>query len=153
MKVKVIEPRLLSPTLAYSPLRANRIGGAPSGLHIQHSEAGEVAFDALRLASVISTVESGQQVYHLILFVSGNRRPYLATANVVHYTDFPIPPSDTMLPRLRAFVAYLIEQNPALGIDRGTYDFLLGKPVRALDRDVTALTTSLGEVLSQVDRG
>ena len=147
MKIKVITPVLRGGTLAYAPHFSSRITAVPGGLEIHHHAAGPVDFEDLRMMCVIAA--PGGSGIDLLLFIDSSKRPFATSADLVQYSDFPLENATTTERRLREFGLYLLLRNSKLGVDRGTYEFLLGRPAPELDRDVTALTTTLGEILEQ----
>lgn len=151
MRIKVVTPKIGSGTLAHSPLPVMRVTGSEDGFNLNHRDAEDVPFEQVRLFAVFSTTHGGQPAYHLLLFLHEHRRPFVVDAYKIHYGDFAIEHSETMLPHLRAFATLICRSNPAVGIDRGTFDFLCGRPPQHLDRDPVSLATALGEVLKTVD--
>lgn len=151
MNIKVAHPKLAGSNLALSPLQIPRITPADGGIDLNHREAGQVPFSAVRLASVFAKDDGGMTPYRLMLFLDGHRRPFVAAANAIHYQAFPFPHAETLVPQLRAFVRYLFDNHPSLAVDRQTYDFLLGKMPERLTQEVVILATALSELLSQVD--
>lgn len=151
MPIKVAQPKLAGANLALSPLQIPRITPAEGGIDLNHREAAGVPFSALRLVSVFRKDDGGMTPYRLMLFIAGHRRPFVVAANVIHYQAFPFTHAETMVPQLRAFTRYLLENNPSLAVDRGTYDFLQGKMPERLTPDVAVLATGLAELLQHVD--
>lgn len=151
MRIKVVTPKIGSGILAYSPLPVMRVSGTEDGFNLNHREAEEVPYEQVRMFAVFSTTQGGQQSYHLLLFLHEHRRPFMVDGYKIHYGDFAIEHSETMLPHLRAFATLICRGNPAVGIDRGTFDFLGGRPPQHLDRDAVSLATALGEILKTVD--
>lgn len=151
MKVKVFEPKLAGSSLTFSPLPLSRLTRGESGLDLHHRDAGETPFEELRFVSAFSTAQQGHQEPQLLLFLKGQRRPFLIDANKISFAEFPLERSATVVPQLRDFLLFLYRVNPLIAVDRGTYEFLLGRSPAVLEREVGALATSLGLTLNDLD--
>jgi hypothetical protein len=151
MLIKVIQPRLGAGTLAYSPLNLASVASAAEGLDLGHQQLGPTPFSSLRLISVFARNQGGQPAYRMLLFLHGHRRPFLIEGHRIHYGEFPLEPSDTVIKRLRDFVQHLCRRHPDVALDAATYEFLTGKPPLSLERDPLVLATALGETLRRLD--
>lgn len=151
MQIRVVDLKLGASSLQNTPVDLPRITSGEAGLNLNYRALTDVAPAQLRILSVFSLVQGGQQTPKLLFFLQGERRPFAIDGFKIQYTDFPIVRADTVAPQLRAFSHYLVQCNPEVGVDRWTYDFLRGQPPKVLEKDIVILATALGGVLQQVD--
>ena len=146
-QVKVITPELQSGTLAFSPHRIQGLS-SPDGkrLNLHHHAAGTIEIEDLIFLSVVG-IDKQPENPQVMLFIRGIKRPFLLESSEISYAELPFQLSRLNLERLRDLVRWLVQANPALTIDRATLNFVKGGQAVPLDRDITALATTVGDIL------
>ncbi len=146
-------PRVVSLSLAeaqigFSPFVISKITGTPDGLNFNRAGMPETPFEQIRGLAVISQSAGLEEKLSLLLFRASEKRPFLCDAKNIAYTDFPIKREASAIITLRHFIRFLCEQNPGLAIEKNSFDFLSGKPLKRLNPDdVLKLATGLGKSL------
>jgi hypothetical protein len=146
-QVKVITPELRSGTLAFSPHRVQGLS-SPDGqrLNLHHHAAGTIEIKDLLFLSVVG-IDKQPENPQVMLFIRGTKRPFLLESSQISYGELPFQLASRNLERLRDLIRWLVKANPDLTIDRATLNFVKGGEAVALDRDITALATSVGDIL------
>lgn len=145
LRMRVIAPPLRPADVAYGPIQANRISGAPQGLDVNRIGTPPIGFEALALVCVYQAAESDK--IYILLFRQGQKRPYRCDANRIVFSDFPGAKATGLKTSLRHFIRYAGQRHPALRLDRRTAEFIRGRPPAILEIDLTRFTTTMAKAL------
>ena len=145
LRMRVISPPLRPADVAYGPIRANRISGAPQGFDVNRIGTPPIRFEALALVCVYQAADSDK--IFIVLFRQGQKRPYQCDANRIVFSDFPGAKATGLKASLRHFIRYAGQYHPALRLDRQTAAFIQGRPPAILEIDLTRFTTTMAKAL------
>ena len=143
--LRTIAPPLQPADVAYAPIQANRISGAPGGLDVNRIDTPPIRFEALALLCV-HQADDADNVF-ILIFRLGQKRPYLCDANRIIFSDFPGTKATSVTASLRHFVRFAGRHHPALCLDPPTAEFLQGRPPAVLEIDLVRFTTTMAKAL------
>ena len=147
-RMRVIAPPLRPADVAYGPIRANRISGAPQGFDVNRIGTPPIRFEALALVCVYQAAESDK--IFILLFLKGQKRPYQCDANRIVFSDFAGARATGLKASLRQFIHYASQHHPVLRLDRRTAEFIRGRPPAILEIDLTRFTTTMAKALESM---
>lgn len=148
--MRIISPPLQPADVAYAPIQANRISGAPGGLDVNRIDTPPIRFEALALLGVHQAADADK--VFLLIFRQGQKRPYLCDANRINFSDFPGTKATSVTASLRHFVRFAGQHHPALCLDPPTAAFLKGRPPAILEIDLVRFTTTMAKALASEGR-
>ncbi len=143
---QIIAPPRQPADVAFAPIPANRISGAPGGLDVNRIDTPPIRFEALALVCVHQAADADN--LFILIFRHGQNRPYLCDANRVVFSDFPGTKATSVTASLRRFVRFAGQHHPALCLDAPTAEFLQGRPPAILEIDLVRFTTTMAKALA-----
>ncbi|MBL0714875.1 MAG: hypothetical protein JJV98_14365 [Desulfosarcina sp.] len=145
LKERVIYPPPHPADVAFAPIQANRITGAPQGIDLNRIDTPPIAFEDIASLGIYEDHE--EEKVFVLVFRRGQKRPYQCDANRVVFTDFPGTKATSVIASLRRFVGFIAQRHLSLRLDPGTAEFLKGRPPAILDIDLIKFTTTMGQAL------
>lgn len=146
-KPTFISVRFQTADLSFSPRNCLWVKGSSSGICLGNKDSGESSFHQIVLASVFRDTKDIQSPNKILLFVRGNRRPFLVPADIIRFSDFPDAAKNNLISSLRNLMYFFYEKNPEIIFDDNTRIFLDGKTPVDLSKDILVLSTALGKAL------
>ena len=143
---QIIAPPRQPADVAFAPITANRISGAPGGLDVNRIGTPPIPFEALALVCVHQAADADN--LFLLIFRQGQKRPYLCDANRVVFSDFPDTKATSVTASLRHFVRFVGQHHPSLCLDPPTAEFIHGRPPAILEIDLVRFTTTMAKALA-----
>ena len=148
LRMRVISPPLRPADVAYGPIQANRISGAPEGFDVNRLGTPPIGFEALALVCVYQAAETDN--IFVLLFCQGLKRPYRCDANRIVFSDFAEAKATGLKASLRHFVRFAAHHHPKLRLDRQTAEFIKGRPPAVLEIDLIRFTTTMAKALESM---
>jgi len=136
MTVQVFVPQIGSGAAIARPNEVAALTGSPEGLVLGPTSV--VPFDALRLLTAFHWGGKAR----ILMILQGSDHPLIVEMQRIRFGDFPgvvVPqplPDPEMIPK--RFLQFMCQKSPNLVIDRGTYDYLKGKPLQVIDNGFEA---------------
>ncbi|MEW5734650.1 MAG: RDD family protein [Thermodesulfobacteriota bacterium] len=131
----------------YAPFSVPRLSGWEEGIDVNRKDKSRFSYSEISLVSVFGNVEENEKRFSVLIYIGTNRRGYLMEGSKIIFQDFPGVKDQMLLSSLRKFIAYLLEKNPDIHLDKRTYDFLQGVLPSLIKQDVACLATALGKVV------
>ena len=148
LRMRVISPPLRPADVAYGPIQANRISGAPQGFDVNRIGTPPIKFEALALVCVYQAAET-ENIF-VLLFCHDHKRPYRCDANRVAFSDFAGAKATGLKASLRHFIRFAAHHHPKLRVDRQTAEFIRGRPPAVLEIDLIRFTTTMAKALESM---
>lgn len=145
---KVISPSPRPADVAYSPIQANRITGAPAAIDVNRIDTPPIALEAIALLAAYEDHAAGKT--YLLVFCTNQKRPYQCDANRIIYADFPGTKATGVIASLRLFIRFVGRRHRGLYVDPSTAGFLEGRPPAILEIERGRLTTMIGAHLASL---
>jgi len=150
---QVVDLKQTASIPAFHPKTCNRITGWTYGVVLHEPQELHILFEKILAVAVYTDSTAPKSEYHLLMFVKGFSRPFLAEASKIKFSDFTHVTVPSLADSLRKFMIFLCMKKLHLIIDRKTFDFIHGKPAVYFDGDVLKIASSLGQVVSPSERG
>ncbi|MFC1884127.1 hypothetical protein ACFL2O_05095 [Thermodesulfobacteriota bacterium] len=141
-KIKVVSPQLGREDISLTPIPTRRITGWEGGININRAEREKIDYRSITLVSVFQ-----DKTYKILFFVNDSKRPFISDCDAIAFPEFPDVKRESILPSLRNFLIHVLRKNRNIIVDKGTYEFLRGKPPVVFKKDVLFMTTALESFL------
>lgn len=143
MSVRLVSPVMGPAHIAYAPLTSPFFSHAEGGININRVDRDVIPFEDITLLAARYDSPRNESTLRLLMFTRMDKRPVLVDAEKINFATFPDVRGGNLLFSLRRFLAYLLEKNPGIFIDKETYAFLQGERPGSLTKSMDELATGL----------
>lgn len=139
----------------FSPQPANRLSASPAGLDLGEAAFRDVRWERIAaLAAYIPDEGAGDEDIRFLLFLDGEKRPFLLDAKQIDYPAFQDSPPAKTASAFRGFLYFLCQKNDAMILEETTFDFLSGNTLpRFPEQKASKYATAIGLLIEDGGEG
>jgi len=139
----------------FSPQPAKRLSASPAGLDLGEEAFRDVHWERIAaLAAYIPDEGTGDDDIRFLLFIDGEKRPFLLDAKQIDYSAFQDSPAAKTAAAFRGFLYFLCRQNDTMILEETTFDFLSGNTLPRFPEDkASKYATALGLLIEDGGEG